>query len=222
MKMFNKSVIGLAIACCFAVLPAAATTITVESFTQSNPTTVHIASVTPPLTEFVYAGAFNTREGTRSFISWCADIFKGITLGETVTDYTLIDNAASLSRIGAIRSNALGILATQHLGQVNSAETAGAFQLAIWEILYESADTGYNLSSGNFKAFGASDGSIGLAQSWLGSLTGANAFKVSIFESPTHQDLAVFTQVPEPATLGLLALGLIGLGFAKRKGRNAA
>ncbi|MEP7156837.1 MAG: PEP-CTERM sorting domain-containing protein [Betaproteobacteria bacterium] len=223
MKILNKSLIGLAGLATIGALsaPASATIITVTSFAQPNPTTVHIQSGTPNTSEYVYAGGFNTTNGTSSFVSWCVDIVQNTYLGVGVNNYTLV-NAASVSQIGAARADALGRLATQYLGQVNNATTSAAFQLAAWEIVFETAGNPYNMSGGNFLAWGASDNSIGLAQTWLNNLPGSSTYSVSVWSSPTHQDLAVFTNVPEPATLGLLAIGLIGAGFAKKRKAKAA
>ena len=221
MKILEKSLLGLTIAAAFAALPAAATVITVTSFAQPSPTTVHIQSVTPSTGVYVYAGGFNTTDGTNSFVSWCVDILQHTYFGQATSNYTLVAGA-SVAHIGAARADSLGRLASQYLGLVNNGTTSAAFQLAAWEIVYENAATAYNMGSGNFRAWGASDGSIALAQTWLGNLPGSSTYSVGVWQSPTRQDLAVFTPVPEPATLGLLAFGLIGLGFAKRKGRKAA
>lgn len=223
MKTIKKTLVSLAIGTSIAAsllaMPASATIITVTSFAQSNPTTVRIQSASPATGLYVYAGGFNTTDGTNSFVSWCVDILQSTYFGQANSSYTLVD-AASVSQIGSARADALARLATQYLGQVNNATTSAAFQLAAWEIVYENIGTGYNMGSGNFSAWGASDGSIALAQNWLGNLPGSSTYSVGVWQSATRQDLAVFTPVPEPATLGLLAVGLIGLGFAKRKQKN--
>lgn len=217
MKTFQRNLLSLAAATLAATtLPAAASLITVTSFSQPNPVTVRIQSTTPSTGLYVYAGGFNTTDGTNSFVSWCVDILQSTYFGSPANDYTLV-NAAAVSHIGAARADALGALATQYLGSVNNASTSAAFQLAVWEIVYETAGAGYNLNSGNFSAWGASDGSLGLAQGWLSNLPGTSTHTASVWQSPTRQDLAVFTTVPEPATFGLLAAGLCGLAFVRRR-----
>lgn len=219
MKTLKNSLLGLAIAA--ASISATATTITVTGFSQPNPTTVHIVSGAPATAEYVYAGGFNTTNGVNSFVSWCVDILQDTYLGQSVSDYTLV-SAASVSQIGAARADALARLATSYLGQVHDGTSAGAFQLAVWEIVYENTGTAYNIGTGNFSAYGANDASIALAQTWLGNLAAVSTYNVNVWASPTHQDLAVFTSVPEPGTLALLAVGLIGLGLGKRRKNQAA
>lgn len=187
----------------------------------SQPTTARIQNTSPGLSANVYAGGFLTDAGGNSFTSWCVDIFQHTYFGQTVNDYSLTDGSTAL---GASRADALGRLATQALPLVNNAAASGAFQLAIWEIVNETAGGPYDLTSGNFLASNVSNGSLGLAQSWLANLGSLNHYVVNVWRSNSRQDLASFDRVtvPEAGSLTMLGLGLLAAGFVRRRSLSRA
>lgn len=103
------------------------------------------------------------------------------------------------------------------LGSIGDADNDAAFQLALWEIIY---DTDATLSSGVFQAtgFGAA---LGIAQGWLdalgtgGTFTQLWALRANGEYGDPSQDL--ITWVPEPGTLALIGAGLIGFGALRRR-----
>lgn len=196
---------------------AAALPLVVTGFAHpGSPTTARIQNGSPAVNANVYAGGFLTDAGGNSFTSWCIDIFQNTHFGQTVNDYTLTDGATAL---GAARTDALGRLATQALASVNNAASSGAFQLAMWEIVNETSGNPYSLTAGNFRASSVSNGSLALAEGWLGNLGSLNQYAVSVWRSGSRQDLATFDRVtvPEAGSLTMLGLGLAAAGLARRR-----
>lgn len=114
-----------------------------------------------------------------------------------------------------------------------SQEQAAAIQIATWEILREKVDSNctiqnltysdLDVNSGDIFFNYAANGVVDLAQTYLDALDGtgpksSNLAALTLPESsgqPT-QDLLVQI-VPEPGTIGLLSIGLVGLLFLRKR-----
>ncbi len=114
-------------------------------------------------------------------------------------------------------------------GATSSLVNSVAFQLAIWEIRYETTTLpNYNLAagipaSGNFYATSADPTAVAQANTWLQNLPLTSSYTVSLLHSDNEQDFVYGTRLPlrrdlpEPSPLPLLGLGVAAMMFSIRR-----
>ena len=184
-----------------------------------------------PAGQFQFRGINTSTNAAYLAYTFCVDLFKDAGDG----DYLI----SSLSSITAnvTKQQQLAALVTHADAIINAAGISGrgdataSFQLAIWEVLYETGISGYDVSVGNFSTYGDSSTNNyfvplwGQANGYLANVTNgtwtASANRASILFSETAQSQIVPNAIPEPSSWLMMILGFAGIGAASRRKAKA-
>ena len=148
---------------------------------------------------------------------WCIRLNQTFGFGNTYTDYVAApENVPVLTALGQLFTLA-------HASALSDADHSAAFQLAIWELVYDG--TNHDLTSGGFSVSDGDAGARAIAQGWLASLgpNSPDTWNLTLLTSASHQDFVTFgkpfgfNRVPEPAPLALLATAMLAMIVVRRR-----
>lgn len=163
--------------------------------------------------------------------SYCIDLYTPMSTGTYtyVTGSTLVPDASRRNMLGALLSHTTTLLANATGNQATI--ISAATQMAVWEIVYETATTPFNVTGGDFRVANLQVGpgdpnlsaSQSLANSYLANTTNGTWQFLSNYQlkylsgGGVRQSQLFAVAVPEPATWGMMVLGFGLIGRALRR-----
>ncbi len=196
-----------------------ATTVSFTGFSHGSEA-VQLAS---PFQGTVAAGEFSMSADGMPLTSFCIDLMQSIRFGQSYSNFSKVSLTGQNENISALQLGRFSKLYENYLPTAHTSSTASAaFQTAIWEIMSDGKGH-LNLSTGMFSLASAfCTTSRSLAEEWLATLDSkaAGHWSFDKFGSASHQDQLVgkkiVSQVPVPASLALIAVGLLGMGASRK------
>lgn len=176
----------------------------------------------PPAGQYLGAGRMSGLLNGNSFDTYCVQINVFVGFGTTYTDYSIFNGAAGFGD----RAADLAKLITwaSAAGQPTNAADSSALQAAVWEIVHETTAGPYSFTAGKLKTASNSAATqaalTNIENNWATIASTVPMYTVSRLDGAT-QDLLIYAPVPEAGTWAMMALGLMGVGAAARKRRQA-
>ena len=217
---FGKLLLGGVLGLCIAV-PAAAGTLIGTGYTIGSQTFGLSTGQTVGAGGF--KGTWDNGSGPEPLQFWCAELAQTFGFGTPYIYTPSIPNNATYTRLGQLFNEAYGTGVGKAL---HDTEHSAAFQLAIWEILFDGANL--DLSGGSFKVTDnhGNAAAVADAQTWLTNLGGfADNYDVAKLSNESHQDFITgipprgccAKQAPEPGPLALVGVGIVAMIIASRR-----
>jgi hypothetical protein len=172
-------------------------------------------------TLYTYMGSYNllASNSSKPLVGFCVDPFQWANSTPSHYQVSALDASDFFSGNGATRFNNVQKLFDNAYANLSGSQQTAGFHLALWEIFHDDLNT----TSGIISSVSASDaGMIAAANTFLGALNGwstTNAYNLTFYGSGHYQDFltASPSSVPVPAALPLLASGMLGYGFLRRR-----
>jgi hypothetical protein len=198
--------------------------VTVDVVNESVAAGGFIGSVTfAPGGEQGFGGTFS------NFVSYCVELTQSFYLPSgnmsgynvlAASDYTEWNNAHGNGRTAAATGQRLGQLLSYAAssGIVQTAAQSTSLQLAIWNVIY---DTDNTVNGGLFQEKSGASYDAYANQLLADSASWSGMLDVYVLQNDQKQDFVLTRNVPEPASLALVMLGLGAVGAARRRARKS-